>query len=56
MFPSITAQQCSFQQADVLGGGGSVVKKLAFDGGGFDLVHDCGLVDSVAMVNVLSFP
>jgi hypothetical protein len=56
MFPSITEQQCRFLQTDVLGGGGAAMKKLACDGGGFDLVHDCGLVDSVAMVNLLLIP
>ena len=49
MFPAISEKQCRFEQADVSGAGGAVVKSLAGDGG-FDLVHDCGLVDSVAMV------
>ena len=51
MFPSITEKQCKFVQADVLGGGASAAAALASDGGAFDLVHDCGLLDSVAMVH-----
>ncbi len=49
MFPADTRQRCVFKQMDVLGGGSSL-KALAVEGGGFDLVHDCGLLDSVAMV------
>ena len=53
MFPSITEKQCMFEQADVLGGV-SALKALG-GGGAFDLVHDCGLLDSVAMV-ITQFP
>jgi hypothetical protein len=49
MFPSISEKQCRFEQADVSSAGGAAVKSLTGDGL-FDLVHDCGLVDSVAMV------
>ena len=49
MFPSITEKRCMFEQADVLGGV-SALKGLGGGGGAFDLVHDCGLLDSVAMV------
>jgi hypothetical protein len=49
MFPATTRQRCVFEQMDVLAGG-NALKGLAGDGAGFDLVHDCGLLDSVAMV------
>ncbi len=55
MFPAITEKQCKFEQVDVLGGG-AVMKALPHEGGGYDLVHDCGLVDSVAMVTACSNP
>ena len=42
VFAAAVGDRCVFEQKDVLGGGGVQ--------GQYDLVHDCGLVDSVAMV------